>query len=196
MFFYYKSKDIQQNVAYLFIRFFKNVGYVAILLILLVSFLKNNNRMLWQEEEKMKKIASYICKHKIGILVISFVLSILSLIGMKLTTINYDILVYLPEEIETVQGQEILTNDFGMGAYTIVMVEDMSSKELLKLEEEFTHVDGVSKVISIYDLLGTTIPLEMFPSEISSKFHQELHHFYFYLILVLLFFTIWEPISF
>lgn len=121
----------------------------------------------------MNKFAKQICKHKNIILIITAVLFVLSFVGMKLTKINYDILVYLPEDIETVQGQNILTNDFGMGSYSVVIAENMNSKELLKLEEEFKNIDGVNQVISAYDVIGTTIPIEMLPNEITEKFHQE-----------------------
>ncbi len=121
----------------------------------------------------MKKIAEKICKFRNLILIIAAVLFVLSFIGMKLTNINYDILVYLPEDIETVEGQNILTNDFGMGAYSVVITENMSNKQILELEEKFKSIDGVNQVISAYDVIGTTIPIDMLPSEIVQKFHQE-----------------------
>ena len=121
----------------------------------------------------MKKFAQKICDYKIVILVISLVLFVLSLVGIKLTKINYDILVYLPEDIETVKGQNILTNDFGMGAYSVIITENMSSKDLIKLEKEYKKIEGVNKVISSYDVIGTTVPIEMLPNEIVEKFHQD-----------------------
>ena len=63
----------------------------------------------------MKKFSDFICKNKNIVLIISFVLLALSFVGMKLTKINYDILVYLPSDIETIEGQDILTNEFNMG---------------------------------------------------------------------------------
>ena len=120
----------------------------------------------------MKKIAEKICKSKNLILILSAVLFVLSFIGMKLTNINYDILVYLPEDIETVEGQNILTNDFGMGAYSVVITENMSNKQILELEEKFKSIDGVNQVISAYDVIGTSIPIDMLPNEIVQKFHQ------------------------
>lgn len=121
----------------------------------------------------MKKIAEKICEHKKLILIISSILFIISFIGMYFTNINYDILVYLPEDIETVKGQNILTNDFNMGAYSVVVTENLSSKEILKLEENIKNVAGVNEVISAYDVIGTTIPIDMLPSEIIEKFHQD-----------------------
>ena len=85
----------------------------------------------------MKKFAEKICEHKTGILLVSLILMVFAFVGMKLTGINYDILVYLPQEIETVQGQDILTDEFGMGAYSVVISENLSGQALLNLEKEF-----------------------------------------------------------
>lgn len=121
----------------------------------------------------MEKISDFICKHKISIFIISIILFFVSFIGMKLTKINYDILVYLPKDIETVKGQNILTDEFNMGAYTVVITEGMHPKEILKLEDKFKKVDGVNKVISAYDAIGTNIPMEILPSEITEKVKKD-----------------------
>ena len=121
----------------------------------------------------MKKSADFICKHKSIILIITVILFILSIIGMKLTSINYDILVYLPEDIETVKGQNILKDDFNMGAYSIVIMDNATSKDLLKLENKIKDIDGVNKVVSLYDVVGTSIPIEMLPSEITDKMYKD-----------------------
>ena len=121
----------------------------------------------------MTKIAQKICENKIMILIISAVLLVLSFIGMSLTKINYDILVYLPDDIETIKGQNILTDDFGMGAYSVAIVENMSSKDILELEKQIKDVDGVNKVVSLYDAIGTNIPVDMLPTEITSHLHDE-----------------------
>ena len=121
----------------------------------------------------MKKMADIICAKRKLILLIALIFLIFSIIGVKLTNINYDILVYLPEEIETVEGQKILTEDFDMGAYTIVMTNNMASKDILSLSKEFEKVDGVNQVVSLYDVLGTTVPTMMLPTDIIEKFHKE-----------------------
>lgn len=121
----------------------------------------------------MKTLAEKICKRKNTILLISLILMVLSFVGIKLTKINYDILVYLPEEIETVKGQKLLTDEFGMGAYTVVLSKNIPSKEILSLEEKFQKIDGVRKVFSIYDGLGTNIPLDFLPKEIIEHLHKE-----------------------
>ena len=72
----------------------------------------------------MKKFANKICEKKILILIISLVLLVLSFVGMKLTKVNYDILVYLPSDIETIKGQNILTDEFDMGSYSTEVVSN------------------------------------------------------------------------
>ena len=122
---------------------------------------------------KMKNISNLICKHKIMIIIITLLLMIPSIIGYVVTDINYDILVYLPSDIETLKGEHILTDDFKMGAFSIVITENMSNKDVLKLEEEFRNIESVETVFSINDLTGTTIPVEMLPSEIVSRVVKE-----------------------
>ena len=121
----------------------------------------------------MKKISKFIINNKTKILIISCILLVLSFIGMKLTTINYNILVYLPSEIDTIKGQDILTDEFNMGSYSIVVAENLSPKEILNLKDKITKVEGVNEVLSIYDVLGTNIPIDVLPSEIKDKIHQD-----------------------
>lgn len=121
----------------------------------------------------MKKFADYICKHKKMVIGVAIILFCLSIVGNALTKINYDILVYLPSDIETIKGQNVLTDDFGMGGYSIAILENMASKDIIKLESDLRKIDGVNKVASLYDVIGTTIPVEMLPSEITSKLHVD-----------------------
>ena len=120
----------------------------------------------------MNKFSEKIIKNKNLILIVSSILLVLSFIGYKLTKVNYDILVYLPEDIETIKGQNILTNDFDMGSYSIVLVSDMSSKDILELENKISNVDGVNKVMSIYDVFGNNIPVDILPSGVRSHIHD------------------------
>lgn len=121
----------------------------------------------------MKKFSEFICKYPKLIVIISVVLLFFSIIGSMLTKINYDILVYLPENIETVKGQNILTDDFNMGAYSIAIIENMNSLDILNLENDIKNVDGVNAVISLYDVIGTNIPIEMLPNNIKDKLHKD-----------------------
>ena len=120
----------------------------------------------------MKKIGDFICKYKINILIITLILLIPAFIGMKKTAINYDILVYLPEDIETVKGQNILTDDFNTGAFAVSIVDNMNSKDILKLEKKIKEVEGVSKVVSVYDGIGS-IPVDFLPESIKQKVHKD-----------------------
>ena len=121
----------------------------------------------------MQKFGEFVCKHKRIILIIMLILLIPSIIGMKATRINYDILVYLPDAIETIQGENILSEDFNMGAFSIILLEDMETKDILKLEDEIKQVDNVAKVISGADVLGTSIPVEMLPDEVRDKLYKD-----------------------
>lgn len=117
----------------------------------------------------MKRLGEKIFKHKLTIVIVSLILLIPSVISYMATKVNYDILVYLPEDIETLKGEKILTDDFHMGAFSITVVENMSSKDLLSLEERFRNIDGVNNVISISDLTGTSIPIEILPDKLKDK---------------------------
>ena len=121
----------------------------------------------------MQKFGKFICKHRKLILVIALLLLIPSIIGIKATKINYDILVYLPEDIETVQGENILSEDFNMGAFSVVILEDMKTKDIIKLEEKIKNIDNVEKAVSIADIVGTGIPTEMIPDDVKSKIYND-----------------------
>lgn len=82
-------------------------------------------------------------------------------------------MVYLPKDIETIKGQGILTDDFDMGSYSVAVANNLSSKDLLDLEEKIKDVDGVNQVMSLYDAIGTVIPISMLPSEITEKLHKD-----------------------
>ena len=117
----------------------------------------------------MKKIGNFVCKNKWIILIISLILVIPAIIGYNKTRVNYDILVYLPRDIETLKGEKILTDDFHMGSFSIMIVENMADDDLLKLEDKIRDIDGVGNVISINDITGTTIPIEMLPNNLRDK---------------------------
>ena len=118
----------------------------------------------------MKKFGNLICKHKILVLIITILLIIPSIIGYIKTDINYDILVYLPSDIETLKGEEILTDDFNMGAFAIVTTENMSDKQINKLENEYRKIQSVQNVISLTDIVGTNIPIEILPQDVIKSF--------------------------
>ena len=121
----------------------------------------------------MLKIAEKICKHKKIIFIIAMLLLIPSFIGMQATRVNYDILAYLPDNVDTVQGENILTNEFNMGSYSIVITENMSTKDIQKLEDKFKKLDNVEKVASVADVLGSNTPEEMLPDEIKNIAYKD-----------------------
>lgn len=121
----------------------------------------------------MEKFGQFICKHKVVILIISLLLLIPSIIGYKATRVNYDILVYLPDNIETIKGENILADDFDMGAFSVVILENMQSKDIIELEKQFREVGNVEKVVGLTDIIGTDVPLEMLPDEIKDKLYKD-----------------------
>ena len=121
----------------------------------------------------MQNFGEFICKHRKAILIIALVLLIPAIIGIKATRINYDILVYLPEDIETIKGENILSDEFNMGSFSIVILEDMKSKDVIALEKKIREIDNVEKVVSANDVIGTSIPKEMLPAEIKDKVYKE-----------------------
>lgn len=121
----------------------------------------------------MNKFGEFICKHRKIILVLSILLIIPAILGMKATKINYDILVYLPDDIETIQGENILSEDFNMGAFSVIILDDMKTKDILKLEDKIKEIEEVQKVISTADVLGTDIPTSMIPDDIKDKVYKE-----------------------
>ena len=121
----------------------------------------------------MEKFGQFICKHKVAILIISLLLLIPSIIGYRATRVNYDILVYLPDNIETIKGENILADDFDMGAFSVVILENMQSKDIIELENQFREVGNVEKVVGLTDIIGTDVPLEMLPDEIKDKLYKD-----------------------
>ena len=117
----------------------------------------------------MNRIRNFIVNHSVLILIISVILLIPSIFGYINTRINYDILVYLPSDIDTIKGENILTDDFKMGAYAFVMVDNISGYDTLKLENRIRKINGVNKVVSISDILDISIPYEMIPEKIKEK---------------------------
>ena len=118
------------------------------------------------------KFGKFISKHSKAILIIALLLLIPSIIGMKATRINYDILVYLPSNIETIQGENILSEKFNMGGFSVILLENMKTKDIVSLENKIKELDNVEKTLSIADVVGTNIPIEMIPDEIKDKVYK------------------------
>lgn len=122
----------------------------------------------------MHKFGKIIVKHRKLILIIAIILLIPSILGYKATRVNYDILTYLPNTIKTVQGEDILSEDFNMGAYSIVVIDNMSTKDMLKLEDKIKdEIDNVELCASVADVVGEQIPIEMIPDNLRDKVYKD-----------------------
>ena len=118
----------------------------------------------------MVKVGKWIAKHRILMLIIGVLLIIPSVIGIAKTKVNYDLLSYLPDHLETVKGQDILVDEFGMGAFSMVAVENMDMKDVQKLEKEFEKVPHVQDVLWYDDVADISLPTEMIPKDIRKAF--------------------------
>lgn len=121
----------------------------------------------------MKKFAKFIANHSVLILVISFLLLVPAIYGYVNTRINYDILVYLPDSVDTIKGENILTDDFDLGAYAFVMVDSSNNKKILDLEKDIKKIEGVNAVVSIADATDTLIPIDMLPTQVTEKLNKD-----------------------
>ena len=121
----------------------------------------------------MVKVGKKIVKFRVPILILSIILLIPAVWGYVNTRINYDVLTYLPEDIETMQGQEIMTNDFGIGAFSMLMVDGMEDKEIVKLKEKVEKVDGVENVLWYDSLADISVPQSMLPSKLYDEYNTE-----------------------
>lgn len=120
----------------------------------------------------MAKISKWIAKHKILIILIGLALLVPSYMGMAATKINYDVLSYLPDTLETVAGQDIMVDQFGMGAFSMIVVEDMEMKDVSALKAEIEAVDHVKKVLWYDSVMDISVPVEMLPKDLREAFFQ------------------------
>ena len=122
------------------------------------------------KEDMMIKFGKWIAKHKVLIVIISMLLLIPSFLGMAATRVNYDILSYLPDSLETVEGQDIMVDEFGMGAFSMVVVEDMNLKDVAALKEKFQDVEHVKDVLWYDSVADLSIPVSMIPAKFKDAF--------------------------
>ncbi len=118
-------------------------------------------------------MANAIVKHRILILVLCILLLIPAAIGMQNTRINYDMLDYLPEDMDTVIGQNALMDDFGKGAFSFIVVEDMPRRDVAALKEKLQQVKHVETVLWYDSLADLSIPMEMLPKKLYDAFNTE-----------------------
>lgn len=118
----------------------------------------------------MIDFGKWVVKHRVLIFVIGILLLIPSSVGFFMTRINYDILTYLPEDIETMEGQDILVDDFGVGAFSVCIVEGMSDKDISAMRKEMCKVENVKDVLWYDSFVDVAIPKEMLPESLLKVF--------------------------
>lgn len=118
------------------------------------------------------KFGKWVVKCRIPILILAVALLVPSLIGMIMTRINYDMLTYLPGDIDTVVGQDILMDEFGKGAFSFVIIEGMDPDDVSSLREDISHVDHVDTVLWYDDFADVSVPMEILPSKLYDAFNS------------------------
>lgn len=118
------------------------------------------------------KFGKAVVKARVPIVIVSLLLAALSVFGMLGTRINYDMLTYLPEDMETSVGQQVLLDDFGKGAFSFVLVEDMPDKDVSALKEKLAQVDHVESVIWYDSFADISVPKELLPDELYNAFNS------------------------
>ena len=118
------------------------------------------------------KFGKAVVKARVPIVIVSLLLAALSVLGMLGTRINYDMLTYLPKDMETSVGQQVLLDDFGKGAFSFVLVEDMPDKDVSTLKEKLAQVDHVESVIWYDSFADISVPKELLPDELYNAFNS------------------------
>lgn len=119
------------------------------------------------------RFSKAVVKYRIPILILTILLMIPSIIGMAATRVNYDMLTYLPEDMDTVIGQNELMEDFHKGAFTFLIFEDMQNKDVAKLKEKIADIDHVDTVLWYDSLADLSIPMELLPDELYKEFNSD-----------------------
>ena len=121
----------------------------------------------------MIKFGKGVVKLRVPIFIISLLLLIPAAFGMITTRVNYDILTYLPKDIETMIGQDILVNDFGTGAFSMCVIEGMENKDVVDLKAQIEEVDHVKAVVWYDSVADLSLPMEFLPEDLVDKFNSE-----------------------
>jgi uncharacterized membrane protein YdfJ with MMPL/SSD domain len=116
----------------------------------------------------MVSFGKKIVKYRVVVLVLAVLLLIPAAIGYVKTRVNYDLLSYLPDTLETVKGQNIMVDEYGMGAFSMIIVENMDDKDLIRMENKIEDVNHVSKVLSYNDFASSSIPRDILPDRLKN----------------------------
>lgn len=114
-----------------------------------------------------------VVRHRIPILIVTLLLMIPSVLGMTATRVNYDMLTYLPEDMETVIGQNELLEEFNKGAFTFLIFEDMPNKDVAKFKAKVEAVDHVDTVLWYDSIMDLSVPMELLPDQIREEFNTD-----------------------
>lgn len=121
----------------------------------------------------MNRFARWLVKHRVAVVIVCLLLMIPSVLGMAATRVKYDLLYYLPQELDTVKGQEILLEDFGKGAFSFCVTEGMTEADQASLEETIRQIPHVESVIGYASILQGALPVEILPDEVREIFQKE-----------------------
>ena len=121
----------------------------------------------------MVNFGKKVVKYRVLILILGVLLLIPSVFGYLNTRVNYDVLTYLPDNIETMKGQDILVNDFGTGAFSMFIVDGMEEKDVAELKEKIEKVDHVANVIWYDSIADISMPMSMLPDDIYDVFNSD-----------------------
>ncbi len=121
----------------------------------------------------MKKFGLFVANHRVLVLIVATLLLIPAFLGFVNTKVNYDLLTYLPQELDSTKGQIILEEDFSNSATSMLMVQNMEDKDVVKLKEKIGEIETVQKVVWIDDIADITVPREMLPTKIKDMFFRK-----------------------
>ena len=121
----------------------------------------------------MYAIAKWITRHKLPVTLLSLALMIPAIFGYLNLRVNYDVLYYLPDDIETMQGQQVLLDDFGKGAYAMFVAEGMDDRQVADLKAQIEKVDHVADVIWYDSIMDLSVPAKVLPSKVYEAFHTD-----------------------
>ena len=121
----------------------------------------------------MKKLTDKVISKPKFIILVALLLLVPSVLGYIFTSVNYDILSYLPDRLDSVKGQQVLSETYQVDSMTMVIVEDMSSSDVIKLKNKISEVENVASVLWYDDLIDPSIPPDILPDEIKNVFYSQ-----------------------
>ena len=142
------------------------------MIIILIVEIVNTMFCFDKEAETLKRFAKGMVRHRVLVIILCLALVVPSVLGMAATRTKYDLLYYLPQDLETVKGQEILLEDFGKGAFSLLVTEGMTVREQADLENAVKEIPHVDSVIGYASLTKGQFPLEIIPEELRGKFSR------------------------